>query len=245
MGMAHGDMEDMDHSMMMDDMMADDSMAGMDHSGMSDEEIAMMDHSAMDGMESMDHSKMGGMDSGDPFYASGSGLAPETAIEGGRFLSYADLKAQAPLFEDRDATREIEIRLTGSMERYIWSIDDVTHADSEPIVLQYGERVRFTFINETMMAHPMHCTACGPFLMLAKTPGTRPNTSSALRLAPRFPWRRKSTRRANGRSTAILPTMRLRACSARSSWRVTQKAWMSLTTPSLWRTRDEQVHQMS
>jgi len=152
MGMAHGDMEGMDHSMMMDG----DAMAGMDHSGMSDEEIAMMDHSAMEGMEGMDHSMMGGMGGGDPFYASGSGLAPETAVEGGRFLSYADLKAQAPLYEDREATREIEIRLTGNMERYIWSIDDVTHADSEPIVLQYGERVRFTFINETMMAHPMH-----------------------------------------------------------------------------------------
>ena len=152
MGMAHGDMEGMDHGMMMDG----NAMAGMDHSGMSDEEIAMMDHSAMDGMEGMDHSMMGGMDGSDPFYAPGSGLTPEAAVEGGRFLSYADLKAQAPLYEDREATREIEIRLTGNMERYVWSIDDVTHADSEPIVLQYGERVRFTFINETMMAHPMH-----------------------------------------------------------------------------------------
>ena len=152
MGMAHGDMEGMDHGMMMDG----NAMAGMDHSGMSDEEIAMMDHSAMDGMEGMDHSMMGGMGGSDPFYAPGSGLTPEAAVEGGRFLSYADLKAQAPLYEDREATREIEIRLTGNMERYVWSIDDVTHADSEPIVLQYGERVRFTFINETMMAHPMH-----------------------------------------------------------------------------------------
>lgn len=91
----------------------------------------------------------------DPFYAPGSGLLP-TAAEGGKFLSYADLKAQKPLYEDREPTREIEVRLTGNMERYIWSIDGIKFSDAEPIRLKYGERVRFTFVNETMMTHPMH-----------------------------------------------------------------------------------------
>jgi L-ascorbate oxidase len=111
------------------------------------------------GMTGMDHAAMGHgapeAAGGDPFYAPGSGLTP-SAADGGRFLSYDDLKAQSPLYEERPAGREIEIRLTGNMERYIWSIDGIKYEDAEPIRLQYGERVRFKFVNETMMTHPMH-----------------------------------------------------------------------------------------
>ena len=78
------------------------------------------------------------------------------AAEGGKFLSYADLKAIKPLYPDRPAAREIEVRLTGNMERYVWSINGVKYSDAEPIRLKFGERVRFKFINETMMTHPMH-----------------------------------------------------------------------------------------
>ncbi|MEX2617674.1 MAG: copper resistance system multicopper oxidase [Alphaproteobacteria bacterium] len=133
-----------------------EGMAGMDHSKMTG-----MDHSKMTGM---DHSKMAGMDHStmatgaakpDPFYAPGSGLTP-AAADGGKFLSYDDLKAQKPLYPLRDATREIEIRITGNMERYVWTLNDVKYEDAEPIRLQYGERVRFKFVNETMMIHPMH-----------------------------------------------------------------------------------------
>jgi FtsP/CotA-like multicopper oxidase with cupredoxin domain len=165
--MNHADMsEDMDHS----------KMQGMDHSEMAESgegemdhsKMAGMDHSKMEGMdqssmEGMDHSSMKGMgqagmssESGkDPFYAPGSGLEPEAA-NGGKFLSYADLKAQKPLYEDREPTREIELRLTGNMERYSWSINGVKFDEADPIRLQYGERVRFKFVNETMMVHPMH-----------------------------------------------------------------------------------------
>ena len=139
------------------------SMPGMDHSGMTGMDHSNMpaiDHSKMAGM---DHSNMAGMDHSamamgnraDPFYAAGSGLTPKAA-NGGKFLSYADLKAQKPLYADRPATREIELRLTGNMERYSWSINGVKYEDAEPIRLKYGERVRFKFVNETMMSHPMH-----------------------------------------------------------------------------------------
>ncbi|MEA1082088.1 copper resistance system multicopper oxidase [Marinobacter qingdaonensis] len=148
--MDHGAMGEMDHG----------NMTGMDHSAMSG-----MDHGSMEGMDhssmqGMDHSAHGGMASGsqeanDPFYAPGSGIMPEAA-NGGKFLSYSDLKAQKPLYEDREPTREIELRLTGNMERYTWSINGVKYEDADPIVLQYGERVRFKFVNETMMTHPMH-----------------------------------------------------------------------------------------
>ncbi len=136
MGHAHGDM---DHGEM-----------AMDHGAM---DHGPMNHGDMGGM---DHSMMGhGDGGGDPFYAPGSGLAP-TAANGGRFLSYSDLKAQKPLYPWRPADREIEIRLTGNMERYFWSMNDLKYSEAEPIRLHLGERVRFKFVNETMMTHPMH-----------------------------------------------------------------------------------------
>jgi L-ascorbate oxidase len=167
MGMAH---EGMNHGAMMSGGKMDHSkmMAGGAHKmpdgtvmkdgtmkGMADGKMAAGGgHKMPDGtmMKGMDHSAMA---TADPFYAAGSGLAP-SAANGGKFLSYNDLRAQKPLYKLRDATREIELRLTGNMERYSWSINDVKYEDAEPIRLQYGERVRFKFVNETMMTHPMH-----------------------------------------------------------------------------------------
>lgn len=150
----------------MADMSLDPAMEGM-HAEMADEAKGHGDHGDHGQMTMADDEElppgahrmpdgtiMGGP-SNDPFYANGSGLKP-TAAEGGKFLSYADLKAQTPLYPDREATREIEIRLTGNMERYSWSLNGIKYEDADPIVLQYGERVRFKFVNETMMTHPMH-----------------------------------------------------------------------------------------
>ena len=129
---------------------------GMDHGSM-DMPMKGMDHSKMKMVDGkMDHSKMKmGNSKVDPFYALGSGLTPKADNEG-KFLSYSDLKTQKILYKDRDATREIEVRLTGNMDRYIWSINGKKYEDADPIKLQYGERVRFKFVNETMMSHPMH-----------------------------------------------------------------------------------------
>ncbi len=166
MGMAHGDMPGMDHGAMKmdhgkmnhgamkmprgDHMMPDGTMMkGMDHSQMGHGMMKGMDHGKMG------HGDMASKSKNDPFYAPGSGLMPKAA-GGGKFLSYADLKAFKPLYPDRPAAREIEVRLTGNMERYVWSINDVKYSDAEPIKLKFGERVRFKFINETMMTHPMH-----------------------------------------------------------------------------------------
>ncbi|MBL6597874.1 MAG: copper resistance system multicopper oxidase [Alphaproteobacteria bacterium] len=166
MGMAH---EGMDHGAMMADGKMDHSkmMAGGSHKmpdgtvmkGSAHGKMAEGMHKMPDGTMmkdgKMDHGAHGAMAAGDPFYAAGSGLTP-VAANGGKFLSYKDLRAQKPLYKLRDATREIELRLTGNMERYSWSINDVKYEDAEPIRLQYGERVRFKFVNETMMTHPMH-----------------------------------------------------------------------------------------
>lgn len=119
--------------------MADMGMAHGDHSG----------HGAMARAEGAEPPPF------DPFYAFGSGLTP-VAWNGGRFLSYADLVALEPRYTFRSPDREITVRLTGNMERYVWSLDDVKHEDSEPLRLRLGERVRINFVNETMMTHPMH-----------------------------------------------------------------------------------------
>lgn len=135
--------------------MSEDSHGG-EHGASHDSHGAMAgDEELPPGAHRMPDGTIMGGPSDDPFYANGSGLKP-SASEGGKFLSYADLKAQTPLYTDREATREIEIRLTGNMERYSWSLNGIKYEDAEPIVLQYGERVRFKFVNETMMTHPMH-----------------------------------------------------------------------------------------
>ena len=183
MGMAHGEHGGMDHSAMGHGAMSGGSMdhaamghgsgggshtmpdgtvmQGMQHAAPQAGVHMMPDGTAMPGMDhgAMDHASMGhgamAMPKSDGFYAPNSGLTPSPAY-GGKFLSYSDLKAARPLYKDREATREIELRLTGNMERYIWSINGVKFSDADPIRLQYGERVRFKFVNETMMSHPMH-----------------------------------------------------------------------------------------
>jgi len=132
-------------------------MAGMghgDHGAAHKEAVAApaMDHGAMAGM---DHGAMADEESMN-MPDMQSGIAPKAAKKGGKVLVYGDLKAMKPYADYRAPDREIEMKLTGNMERYFWSIDGVKFSDAEPIRLKYGERVRFTFVNQTMMSHPMH-----------------------------------------------------------------------------------------
>ena len=158
-GMDHGSTGGGMHRMPNGSMMQGPAQQSMDHGSTGGGMHMMPDGSVMQGPthQGMEHGSMehGASAGGDPFYVAGSGLTPEAAT-GGRFLSYADLKALKPLYPDREPTREIELRLTGNMERYIWSINGVKFDEADPIRLRYGERVRFKFVNETMMTHPMH-----------------------------------------------------------------------------------------
>ena len=74
-----------------------------------------------------------------------------------RVLLYTDLKSLAPYPDQREPEREIELHLTGQMTRYMWSFDGKTYSEAkEPIRFRYGERLRLTFVNDTMMEHPLH-----------------------------------------------------------------------------------------
>lgn len=75
---------------------------------------------------------------------------------GRKVLCYADLHSQFEDPDGRDPGREIELHLTGHMEKFAWSFDGVPFASAEPLRLNYGERVRIVLVNDTMMQHPIH-----------------------------------------------------------------------------------------
>ena len=56
----------------------------------------------------------------------------------------------------RPPEREIELHLTGNMEKFVWSLDGVTLNDSKPLHFRSGERLRLVMVNDSTMAHPMH-----------------------------------------------------------------------------------------
>jgi CopA family copper-resistance protein len=76
--------------------------------------------------------------------------------DGRRVLLYTDLESLAPVEDFRPPQREIELHLTGNMERFMWSINGVKYSDAEPIHVTLGERFRLVLLNDTMMNHPMH-----------------------------------------------------------------------------------------
>ncbi|MPS59015.1 MAG: copper resistance system multicopper oxidase [Pseudomonas sp.] len=165
MGMDHGSMGGMDHG----------NMAGMDHGSM-----AGMDHGSMQGgMAGMDHSQMAGMDHSGMAGAMQAHPASETnnplvdmqtmtpthklddpgiglRDNGRRVLTYSDLRSTFLDPDGREPSRTIELHLTGHMEKFSWSFDGIKFSDAEPLRLKYGERVRITLVNDTMMAHPIH-----------------------------------------------------------------------------------------
>ncbi|MBD2545207.1 copper resistance system multicopper oxidase [Planktothricoides raciborskii] len=75
---------------------------------------------------------------------------------GTRVLVYTDLRSVAPREDQRKPEREIELHLTGNMERYMWSFNGKKYSEEKEITFYYGERLRLTFVNQTMMEHPIH-----------------------------------------------------------------------------------------
>jgi FtsP/CotA-like multicopper oxidase with cupredoxin domain len=86
----------------------------------------------------------------------GSGWVGNNAPAGTVVLKYKNLRFLGNQPETKAPEKEIQVTLNGNMQRYIWMINGKKFSDSEPIKLKYGERVRLKFVNQTMMAHPMH-----------------------------------------------------------------------------------------
>ena len=184
MGMNHdmSSMKGMNHDM--------SSMKGMDHdmSSMKD-----MDHD-MSSMKDMNHdmSSMKGMNHDMPMNSATVkaasdkndntvfGWANASTPEGNKALQYSDLQSLDPQKDTRAAEREIEIRLGGNMERYIWTINGKKFNEADPLVVKYGERIRLKFVNDSMMAHPMHLH--GMFMQLenGQDPSNMPNKHTVI-----------------------------------------------------------------
>ena len=80
---------------------------------------------------------------------------------GRKVLTYADLVRldrgpQNTPYVTRDPDAEVLLHLTGNMERYIFGFNGLTYNQSQPVRFPYGQRIRVTLINDTMMEHPIH-----------------------------------------------------------------------------------------
>lgn len=73
-----------------------------------------------------------------------------------KILSYQDLKYPTSRKDNLKPSKDIEIKLGGNMERYIWTLNGKKYNEADPIKIKYNDIVRLTFSNETMMAHPIH-----------------------------------------------------------------------------------------
>jgi len=75
---------------------------------------------------------------------------------GRRVLTYADLHTVGGPIDRREPGREIELHLTGHMERFMWSFNGQKFSEAEPLRFHFGERLRITLVNDSMMTHPIH-----------------------------------------------------------------------------------------
>lgn len=76
---------------------------------------------------------------------------------GRRVLVYTDLRSLSPYPDQRPPEREVELHLTGVMDRYMWSFDGKKFSEVDgPVHFKYGERLRLVLVNDTMMEHPIH-----------------------------------------------------------------------------------------
>ncbi|WP_336937605.1 copper resistance system multicopper oxidase [Acinetobacter modestus] len=176
----------------------------MDHSSHGKMDMSKIDHSSNGqmNMSGMNHTTHGQMDMSASVTPSDHsqhqmGVSSEKATSdmvqgwantampaGQKALSYADLQSLQPQPESysRPAERELVIRLGGTMERYIWTIDGKKFSDPDfkPLTVRYGERIRLKFVNESMMAHPMHLH--GMFMQLenGQAPQDMPNKHTVI-----------------------------------------------------------------
>ena len=178
--------------------------SAMDHAAMG-HDMSQMDHSAMGhDMAAMDQGASGGTqshpasESGNPFVdMQTTSPTPRLSDPGiglrdnGRdVLSYARLRS---LFDDpdgRDPGRDVELHLTGHMERFVWGFNGQKFSQVEPLRFTYGERLRIVLVNDTMMTHPIHLHGMwsdledeqGNFLVRKHTIDMPPGTRRAYRV---------------------------------------------------------------
>jgi CopA family copper-resistance protein len=81
---------------------------------------------------------------------------PGLRNNGRQVLTYADLRTLGGALDPRAPGREIQLHLTGHMERYIWSFNGQKFSEAQPLRFAFGERLRIVLVNDSMMTHPIH-----------------------------------------------------------------------------------------
>jgi CopA family copper-resistance protein len=123
---------------------------------------------------------------------------PGLRDNGRRVLSYADLHTLGGASDPRDAARDIELHLTGHMERFIWSFNGQKFSEAQPLRFALGERLRIVLVNDSMMTHPIHLHGMwseveaqdGAFLVRKHTVSVQPGQrlSYLVTAGPRGRW---------------------------------------------------------
>jgi CopA family copper-resistance protein len=142
---------------------------GMDMSGRDMSSMKGMDHGAMDhgSMPMADAMKAPPHHAPTDFGPNVDSVAaqPQSRLDdpgvglrnnGRRVLTYADLHTLGGPIDHRQAGRDIELHLTGHMERFVWSFSGQKFSESEPLRFSHGERLRLVLVNDSMMNHPIH-----------------------------------------------------------------------------------------
>ena len=154
------DQGSMDHSKM--------DQGSMDHSKMDQGSMdhSKMDHGSMDQSKmdhgSMDQSKMdhGSMDQSKMDHGSMDHSKMDNSEQAEKVISSFSVdEAQAKektVFPSSIPRHDVKLVLDGDMERYIWHINGKAIHQDRTLVIKENEIVRFTFVNNTMMHHPMH-----------------------------------------------------------------------------------------
>ena len=165
MGMAHGAMAGMSTPGMDHGASPDTSMPGMDHGASPDASMPGMDHGASPGAShsaspARQHAPAELGPTVDSIAAQTSPRlddpGPGLRDNGRRVLTYADLHTLGGPIDRREPGREIELHLTGHMERFIWSFNGQKFSEAEPLQFRHGERLRIVLVNDSMMTHPIH-----------------------------------------------------------------------------------------
>ncbi len=136
-----------------------------------------MDHSSMDMNEApMDHSKMINEKPKTTSMQMGSGpmdhskMGQKTVYENHseHKMKNKDISTVSLLTVDEISSNEnselpssapihdVKLVLDGDMERYVWHINGKAIHEDRTLFINTNERVRFTFVNKSMMHHPMH-----------------------------------------------------------------------------------------
>ena len=176
MGMDHGGMDMSGGKGMEMSCGANMGMAGTDHGSMAQEvKPDKADPHAGHDMAGMQGDAMPGMGQGGmvthPASETGNPLVDNQAMSvssrlddpgnglrdnGRTVLTYGMLKSTFEDPDGREPGREIQLHLTGHMEKFAWSFNGIKFSGAEPLRLNYGERLRIVLVNDTMMTHPIH-----------------------------------------------------------------------------------------